>query len=131
MPRLAAVLLLAILAAGAPSARDSLSPGLRFLLENERVCAPDERVCLRATLSYEPNLRLLDLQGRVLATTAPGELVIVLVGRMRDGSRRFAEMRLRLDGRYGEIVDKRMVPDWPEIYDWRMYSLDYRLLVDD
>ena len=63
--------------------------------------------------------------------TAPGELVIVLVGRTRDGGRRFAEMRLRLDGRYGEIVDKRMVPDWPEIYDWRMHSLDYRLLAGD
>lgn len=111
---LAAVLLTASFAASEPGY------GFRFLLKDERVCDAAERVCLRGSLSWAPNARLFQLRGRLLTSAEPGELVLTLIGHARDGRRRYADLRVRLEGRYSEIIDQRMIPDWPEVEDWSL-----------
>ena len=115
------VLALCLLAAAAAGAS-----GFRFLVEDETLCADDERLCIRGSLSYEPNPRLVDFRGRVTATAEPGEFVLVLVGHQRDGTRRYAEMRLAVKGKYSEVVSQRMIPDWPDIDDWALDHVAFR-----
>lgn len=101
-------------------AQASSAPGLRFLLRDGRVCDADRVMCLAASITYEPNDRLLSLHGRVAATGPAGVFVVVFAGHARDGTRRYAEMRIPLDGHYSEIARHRMIPDWPEVTDWAL-----------
>jgi hypothetical protein len=111
------LLAVAFVAASPPPAT-SLAPGLRFLLRNSTLCDDRERLCIEASVTWEPNERLVELYGRVKATARPGVFVIVLVGHARDGTARYAEMRVPLEGRYSEIARHKMIPDWPEVQDW-------------
>jgi len=117
--------LAALVVAGPAAGERYPADGFRFLLNDERVCDAAERLCLRGTLSWEPNVRLFELRGRLLATAEPGELVVTLVGHARDGSRRYTDLSVRLEGRYSEIVDERMIPDWPEVYDWTLEGVAF------
>ena len=105
--------------------------GLRFLLEQEVFCAPLEALCVDGSITYEPNSRLLALGGRITATRQPGDLVVVLLGHQRDGTARYAEMRIPVEGRYSEVVRHRMVPDWPEIDDWAFDHAEFHPADED
>ena len=96
----------------------SAAPGLRFLVRSETVCDADRILCLEASVTWEPNERLIQLYGRVEATARPGDFVLVFKGHARHGVVRYTEMRVTLDGKYSEIAREKMIPDWPEIEDW-------------
>jgi hypothetical protein len=114
LPRSLSAILLLFPAWAAASA----APGLRFLVRSETLCDADRVLCLEASVTWEPNERLIQLYGTVQATARPGDFVLVFRGHMRDGVVRYTEMRVPLDGKYSEIARRKMIPDWPEIDDW-------------
>ncbi len=107
--------LLAALAATAALASRTL-----FLAENELICDGERILCVDGTLGYDVNDRLLWLRGRVQSTTVPGTLRITVTGTNRLGHVRFAPMEIALRGRASEIVDFRMIPDHPDVANWRV-----------
>ena len=99
---------------------------LTYLSRNTLICDEPRDFCLRGSLSYNPNPRLLRLNGRVQKAPGPGLLRITLTGTNRLGHRRFAPMELRLRGTYSEIVDHKMIPDYPDIYAWSVDRVEYQ-----
>jgi len=118
MPRTGIWLAAAALLAAFPSPGDCASPGLRFLVRGDKLCDDTGVLCLHASITWEPNARLLELYGRVTATVEPGTFVIVFRGHQRDGTVRYTEMSIPLNGHYSEIARDKIIPDWPEIDDW-------------
>lgn len=121
--RLLAVIagLVAALAAGTALAARTL-----YLARDEPICDASRIICIDGTLSYDVNDRLLWLRGRVQAATVPGVLQITVRGSNRLGHVRFAPMEVALRGRATEIVDFRMLPDWPDVANWSIERIDYR-----
>ena len=99
----------------------------RDLKRNERFCDGEEQLCIRGTLRYEVNPRLLRLSGRVKKTPGRGRLRIRLTGTNRLDHRRTTEMEVQLRGNLSEIVDFKMIPDYPDIENWEVVSIEYEL----
>ena len=112
--------LLAALASTAALASRTL-----FLAREELLCDADRIICIHGTLTYDVNDRLLWLRGRVQAAAVPGVLRITVRGSNRLGHERFAPMEIALRGRATEIVDFRMVPDWPDVANWSIDRIDF------
>ena len=89
------------------------------------LCDTDKTVCLRGTLIYEPNPRLLRLRARVQFAPGPGELRIMMTGTNRGGDRRYAPMEITLRGKYSEIVDFKMIPDHPDVNAWEIDRISF------
>lgn len=89
------------------------------------LCDTAETVCLRGTLTYQPNERLLRLRGRVQFAPGPGELRILMTGENRRGDRRYAPMEITLRGKYSEIVDFKMIPDHPDVDAWQIDRISF------
>jgi hypothetical protein len=113
---LAVMLLAAVPALAAP---------LRYLARNELLCEPSKITCVRGTLTYEQNDRLLRLRGRVVSAPGPGVFQITLSGATRQGFRRYAPMEIKIRGRPTEIVDYKMIPDYPDVYDWVIDRIEF------
>ncbi|MDJ0927200.1 MAG: hypothetical protein QNJ73_06060 [Gammaproteobacteria bacterium] len=52
-------------------------------------------------------------------------LRIILTGTNRLEHRRYAPMELRLRGTYSEIIDHKMIPDYPDVYSWAIDRVEY------
>jgi hypothetical protein len=96
----------------------SLAGPFRYLARDELLCEPSRATCVRATLTYEHNDRLLRMRGRLVSAPGPGLIQITLTGTTRQGFRRYAPMEIAVRGRPTEIVDFKMIPDYPDVYDW-------------
>lgn len=116
--RLPGLLLLAV-------AASALAGPLRYLARDELLCEPSQATCIRGTLTYEQNSRLLRLRGRVSSAAGPGIFQITLTGTTRQGYRRYAPMEVRIRGRPTEIVDYKMIPDHPDVYDWVIDRIEF------
>lgn len=110
--RLSAVLLL-LASAGQAST-------FYFLARNERICAVEEAVCIRGTISYDTNSRLLHLRGRVERAPGTGWLRLTFVGVSERNQRGSTTMEFPIRGRCSEVLDRKLVPDHPQIDDWRL-----------
>ena len=99
-------------------ATGSLAGPIEYLFRNERVCDVENVFCLRGTLSYQSNPRLLRLSARVQKSPGPGQLRILLSGKSAQGHRHFAPFEVRLRGGNSEIIDHKMIPDYPEVQSW-------------
>lgn len=97
-----------------------------YLAEDEAICDGERLVCIDGTLSYDVNDRLLWLRGRVQFTTVPGLLQITVKGSNRLGHVRYAPMEIELRGKASEIVDFRMIPDYPDVANWAIDHIVYR-----
>jgi hypothetical protein len=95
------------------------------LLDDEQLCTRDEAVCLRGTLRWEHNPRLLTLRGRLESAPGPGLLTIWLTGTTRLGHRHYAPMEIRLRGNRSEIIDFKMIPDHPDVYEWTIDRVEF------
>ena len=113
-------LVTALLAAGAAHAAT-----LRYLARDTLLCEPTKAACVRGTLTWEGNDRLLQLRGRVVSAPGPGLIQITLAGTTRLGYRRYAPMEIRIRGRPTEIVNFKMIPDYPDVYDWIIYRVAF------
>ena len=98
---------------------------IRYIQRDGLLCDDTRAVCLHAALSYEPNPRLLRLQGRVQFAPGPGLLRLLLTGTNRGGERRYTPMEISLRGHYSEIVDFKMIPDHPAVDNWQIDSVDF------
>jgi hypothetical protein len=103
----------------------ALAGPLRYLARDELLCEPSKVTCMRATLCYEVNDRLLRLRGRLLSASGPGLIRITLTGTTRQGYRRYAPMEIAVRGRPTEIVDFKMIPDHPDVYDWVIDRMEF------
>jgi hypothetical protein len=104
----------------------ALAGPLRYLARDELLCAPAKTACVRATLTYEQNNRLLRLRGRLVSAPGPGLMQITLTGTNRQGDRRYAPMEIAIRGKPTEIVDFKMIPDHPDVYDWAIDRIAFK-----
>lgn len=100
-------------------------PSETLIGRNELFCDGDERVCLRGTLTYHANPRLLELRSRVQRAEGPGLLKIRLVGQNADGHTRRTTIEVQIRGDYSEIVDTRLITDHPDVYSWELDSISF------
>jgi hypothetical protein len=118
---LSVALMLAALAVSTANA----GPRETIIGKNAVFCDDGNRVCLRGTLTYYANPRLLELRCRVQRATGPGLLRIRLVGRNGDGHARRTTLEVRVEGRYSEIVDTKLITDHPDVYHWELDSVGF------
>ena len=100
-----------------------------YLFRNERLCDSDEVFCFGGSLSYYSNPRLLHLRARVQTAPGPGLLVIRVTGTNQQGHRHFAPFEVRVRGRYSEIINHKMIPDYPDVQSWTVERVEF--IVDE
>lgn len=93
--------------------------------KNVLFCDDGMSACLRGTLTYRSNPRMLDLRSRVQRATGPGVLKIRLVGENADGHTRRTTIEVRIRGHYSEIVNTRLITDHPDVYSWAVDSISF------
>ena len=93
--------------------------------ENTVFCDSERLVCLRGTLSYYSNPRLLELRSRVQKADGQGLLKIRLVGDNANGHTRRTVLEVRIRGRYSEIVNSKLITDHPDVDTWRLESISF------
>lgn len=113
------LLLCALLAAGADAST------FYFLARNDRICAEDGPVCIRATISYDTNSRVLHLRGRVDRAAEPGWLRLTFVGISERNQRGSTTMEFPIRGNWSEVLDHKLIPDHPPIADWRLEAMSF------
>ena len=96
-----------------------------YLFKDKRVCDTQNVFCFRGTLSFDSNPRLLHLRARVQTAPGPGMLRIRLRGANELGHRRLAPVEVQLRGNYSEIINHRMVPDHPDVYEWHVDVVEF------
>lgn len=121
MRSLSVALLLSAFAASTAGA----GPSETILGKNAVFCDDGNRVCLRGTLTYYANPRLLELRSRVQRAEGPGLLSIRLVGQNTDGYTRRTTLEVRIDGHYSEIVNSKLITDHPDVYRWKIDSVSF------
>ena len=115
-PASAVVGALGLLAALASAA--SLASQTLYLARDEFICDVERIICIAGTVGYDVSDRLLWLQGRVQFATVPGLLKITVKGSNRLGHVHYAPMEIELRGHATEIVDFKMVADYPDVANW-------------
>lgn len=101
-------------------------PRERITAANATLCDTGNQVCLRGTLSYYSNPRLVELSGRILRATGPGLLVFRLSGENAAGDTRYTFLEVGIRGNYSEIVDHKLVTDHPDVEHWRLDSIRFK-----
>ncbi len=96
-----------------------------YLFREERVCDANNVFCLRGTLTYHSNPHLLRLRARVQKAPGPGMLRIRLSGENTLGHRRFAPFEVRVRGNHSEIINHKMIPDYPDVEGWVVESVEF------
>ncbi len=109
-----------LVALALPVPLDALAAPMVYLARDERLCDAAATICLDGTLRYDVNSRLLRLRGRLAFAPGPGRLDIWLRGSNRLGHVRYAPMEVEVRGRASEIIDFRMIPDYPDVANWQI-----------
>lgn len=91
-----------------------------YLKKSEVFCDSQQTLCLRGSITYEPNLRLLSLNARVQKHPGPGELRLSFSGTNRQAVPRRTEIVIQIRGNHSEIIDRRSRPDAPDVENWRL-----------
>ena len=104
-------------------------PGLAssrlYLKKNETFCSTGDVLCLRGTLWYEPNPRLLQIRARVLKQTGPGTIRMRFSGTNRSGHQHWTVLSVTIKGKHSEIVERRMQPGAPDVQNWTLASFEF------
>jgi len=102
----------------------ALAGRTNFLVRNDFICEPEETICIRGTLYYLPDSRVLRLRGRVSRAPGPGWVRILFRG-SRDGQLASSVMEFPIRGDHSEIIDFRYIPDNPAIGNWRVLAISF------
>lgn len=100
-------------------------PSERITGSNARLCDTERQVCLRGSITYFSNPRLLELRSRVQHASGPGLIVFRLTGENRDGHVRRTSIEVRIRGTYSEIVSTRLITDHPDVDSWTLESMQF------
>jgi hypothetical protein len=105
-----------------------LSPGLAaeapdYLLRSAPLCDTEEVMCLRGSVRYLPGSRVMEVRGRVWRAPGPGWVSILFRGARPNGAASTAVMEFPIRGNASEIVDRRFIPDFPEVRYWRILGV--------
>jgi len=103
----------------------ALSGPREYLFQNERVCDASGEFCIRGTLSYHSNPRVLHLRARVLKAPGPGLFRIRVSGANELGHGRAAPFEVRVRGHYSEIINHKVIPDHPDVENWVVDRMDF------
>lgn len=117
--------LLAILLSLVSASAAIAGPSETIIGKNVLFCDDGNSVCLRGTLTYGSNPRMLELRSRVQRATGPGVLKIRLIGENADGHTRRTTIEVRIRGHYSEIVNTRLITDHPDVYSWQLDSISF------
>jgi hypothetical protein len=98
---------------------------IEYLKNSESFCDTTGEVCLRGTISYRVNSRVLQLRARLVKASGPGRLLIGVTGVNRLGYPRRADIEIDIRGNYSEIVRTEMIPDAPDVYSWELDTIRF------
>ena len=98
---------------------------VQYLKKNEAFCDSSGTVCLRGTISYRVNPRLLQLRARITKAPGPGQLKINVAGNNRLAHPRRAAIEVTIRGKASEIVNTDMIPDAPDVSQWELVSIQF------
>ena len=118
--KLAFAMLLTFSVAAAAGPRDRLTEPDAIL------CDDGDQVCIRGSITYRTNPRLLEFRGRVQRATGPGLLRVRVIGENLDGFTRRTTMEIQIRGRYSEIVNHRLITDHPDVDAWRLEKIFFQ-----
>jgi hypothetical protein len=93
----------------------------RYLARSESLCDVDKQMCIRGSLVYRSNSRVLSLSGRVSKAPGPGWVRILFRGTNRLDQPSTTIMEFPIRGAHSEIIDKSFIPDNPQIDNWRIF----------
>lgn len=95
-----------------------------FLVRNGDICDPDRTMCIRGTLLYDPDSRLIRITGRVAGSPGPGWVRILFQGSWR-GHLASSVMEIPIRGANSEIVQHKYIPDNPAVRYWRILAISF------
>ena len=98
---------------------------IQYLKKSESFCDSTGVVCLRGTISYRVNSRVLQLRARLQKAPGPGRLLIGVTGNNRLGHPRRADIEVNIRGNNSEIVRTEMIPDAPDVYSWELGTIRF------
>ncbi|MGI9265820.1 MAG: hypothetical protein ACR2QU_12910 [Gammaproteobacteria bacterium] len=96
-----------------------------YLFQDKRICDTEKVLCFRGSLTYYSNPRLIQLNARVRSAPGPGMLRISLTGTNHLGHKRFAPFEVRVRGTYSEIINHKMIPDYPDVTGWEVIRVQF------
>lgn len=102
----------------------ALGAATEYLVRNGQICDGERTMCIRGTLAYYPNPRIIELRGRVAHAPGPGWVKILFAGNS-NGQRASSVMEIPIRGHHSEIIDRRFIPDNPAIRHWRVLSVRF------
>ena len=106
-------------------ATSALADPRDYLFRDKRICVADGAFCFRGTLTYRSNPRLLRLRARIQFADGPGLLRIWVAGSNTLGHHRLAPVEVRVRGNHGEIIDHKMIPDYPDVEQWKVDRVEF------
>ncbi len=118
-PRLARVLLFLSAILSFPAA----AYGPDLLLRQGRLCDQEQRFCLRGSIRYYPNSRLIEINARVARAPGPGWVSILFRGSDRNNQPNTTTMEFPVRGDATEIIDRSFITDYPQVNQWRIIGM--------
>jgi len=102
----------------------ALASAPEFLVRNGDICDPDRTMCIRGSLVYLPDSRIMELTGRVAGSPGPGWVRILFKGNWR-GHLASSVMEIPIRGTNSEIVQHKYIPDNPAVRYWRILTISF------
>jgi hypothetical protein len=96
-----------------------------YLFKDQQICDSQGAFCMRGTLYYKSNSRLLHLRGRVQVAPGSGMLIIRLAGTNELGHLRYAPFEVQVRGNNSEIINHKMIPDYPDVQSWSVQRVSF------
>ncbi len=116
---LSGMIVAGLLAAGTTAATPS-----DFLVRNDYICDAERIMCIRGTLVFLPDSRIMQLNGRVAGSPGPGWVRILFQGEWR-GHLASTVMEFPIRGANSEIIDYKYIPDNPAVRYWRVLNIAF------
>jgi hypothetical protein len=96
-----------------------------YIKKTEVFCDAAHIICLRGSLTYEANSRILKLHARIQKQVVPGTITMLFTGSNRQDMLKRTEIVHAVKGRYSEIVNKSIRPDAPDVSNWQLHSFTF------
>lgn len=116
--KLLVILILAGLAEPTWSAREPV-------LEYGSICDTGNRVCFQGRIDFDPNKKIIEVQGRLYKTAGAGVLTFEFTGETPLNEHVFHPTTVKIQGRYNESISHKLGPPFSNRTDWSLYRLTF------